>query len=89
MKNHAGLDYRFEPKLLHFDAISAGREIGDIIRSSFIGEALVMNPRAGVNDRNCGCRDHCLFGVGDPAGERCIGGLSMKRGKKEQTEQHY
>ena len=88
MKNHAGLDYGFEPQLLYFDAIPAGREIGHIVRSCLIGQTLVVNPRTGVNDGNCCFGDHRLLWVSDAAGEGSIGGLSAKRDGKQQAKQH-
>ena len=58
MKDDAGLDDRDESKLFNFDAIPAGRQIGNVIYACLIGETMVMNPGAGVDHLHCGCADN-------------------------------
>ena len=88
MQHHAGLNDRLEAKFFYFDAISSGRQVGDVIFTGFVGETAVVNSSASVDDNNGGLGNDRLLWVGDPAGERGVGGLGLKENRKHQTEKN-
>ena len=90
MKKNSGLDYRFESKLLHFDSIPARREIGHVVFSRSVGEALIVNTGTGIHDRDGRRSDDRLVGIGNAAGEgserRLCAELGPARQKTEEDQ---
>src|SRR5258708_16528176 len=88
VQNYSGLDHCLEPEFLDLDPVTSRWKIGNVVSPSFVGESLVMNSGAAIDDRNNGTGDHRFVRVGDSAGERCLGGLRLAHTANQQTEHH-
>ncbi len=52
VENYVGLNHGLKAELFHLDSISSWRQIGYIVFADFVGEAQVVNPRTGIDDRD-------------------------------------
>jgi hypothetical protein len=65
----ARLYYHLESQLFHFNAVCPGQHIRHVITLRIVGDALVVNACAGVDDDHRSLGNYPLAGIGDAARE--------------------
>ncbi len=79
------LNHRFESEFFHLNAISSRGKIRNIVGTGFVGEALIMDSGAAIDDSDCSCVMTVLLGsvtrpVSDASAD-CARSIPQKNGR--------